>query len=164
MAFVNAHKLVSTVLIRTLMDQRYFHGIRTAAAAVLAKNAKSEVEWIGSFHLEKAFLEFFCYPGSSMTRSNDFTDRASYYIQCAIPQAMAKVRNPNGHSTFQSRNFLFEKLKFNDNSNNEVRNSTLLKTDMYLTGLDLRLPLCRLSHEGFGRSPSFEAAVPSKRS
>lgn len=120
MGFVNAHELVSTVLIRTLMDQRYFHGIRTAAAAVLAKNAKSEVGWIGSFHLEKAFQELFCYPGSPMTRSNDFTDRASYYIQCAIPRAMAKVRNPSGHTPFQSRNFLFEKLKFNDNSNNEV--------------------------------------------
>lgn len=120
MSFVNAHELVSTVLIRTLMDQRYFHGIRTAAATVLAKNAKSEVSWIGSFHLEKAFQEFFCYPGSPMTRSNDFTDRASYYIQCAIPQAMAKVCNQNGHTPFQSRHFLFEKLKFNDNSNNEV--------------------------------------------
>lgn len=120
MSFVNAHELVSTVLIRTLMDQRYFHGIRTAAAAVLAKNAKSEVGWIGSFHLEKAFQEFFCYPGSPMTRSNDFTDRASYYIQCAIPQAMAKIRNPSGHTPYQSRNFLFEKLKFNDNSNNQV--------------------------------------------
>ena len=124
MSCVNAHELVSTVLIRTLMDQRYFHGIRTAAAAVLAKNAKSEVNWIGSFHLEKAFQEFFCYPGSPMTRSNDFTDRASYYIQCAIPQAMAKVRNASGHTPFQSRNFLFEKLKFNDNSNNEVGSST----------------------------------------
>lgn len=162
MSFVNAHELVSTVLVRTLMDQRYFHGIRTAAAAVLAKNAKVEVGWIGSFHLEKAFLEFFCYPGSSMTRPNDFTDRASYYIQCAIPQAMAKVRNSNGHSPFQSRNFLFEKLKFNDNSNNEVRNPMFSKTDMYLTCLGLRLPLCRHSHERFGRSPSFEAAFSVK--
>ncbi len=121
MNFVKPHELVSTVLIRTLMDQRYFHGIRTAAAAVLAKNARSEVDWIGSFHLEKAFQEFFCYPDSPMTRTNDFTDRASYYIQCAIPHAIAKIRDASGHTTFQSRMFLYEKLKFNDNSNNEVR-------------------------------------------
>lgn len=130
MSFVNAHELVSTVLVRTLMDQRYFHGIRTTAAAVLAKNAKSEVGWIGSFHLEKAFQEFFCYSGSPMTRSNDFADRASYYIQCAIPQAMAKVRNPSGHTPFQSRNFLFEKLKFNDNSNNEISDCHYVATLM----------------------------------
>ncbi|KAF6233476.1 hypothetical protein HO173_008408 [Letharia columbiana] len=130
MSFVNAHELVSTVLVRTLMDQRYFHGIRTAAAAVLAKNAKSEVGWIGSFHLEKAFQEFFCYPGSPMTRSNDFTDRASYYIQCAIPQAMAKIRNPSGHTPYQSRNFLFEKLKFNDNSNNQISDCHYVATLM----------------------------------
>ena len=164
MGFVKSHELVSTVLIRTLMDQRYFHGIRTAAAAVLAKNAKGEVGWIGSFHLEKAFQEFFCYPSSSMTRSNDFTDRASYYIQCAIPQAVANIRNSNGHTPFQSRNFLYEKLKFNDNSNNEVSSPTLLMTVVYLTGLDLRLPLRCLSHEGFSRSLSFEAAISIKRS
>ena len=164
MSFVNAHELVSTVLIRTVMDQRYFHGIRTSAAAVLAKNAKSEVGWIGSFHLEKAFQEFFCYPGSPMTRSNDFTDRASYYIQCAIPQAIAKVRNSNGHTPWESRNFLFEKLKFNDNSNNEVRSSQLLWMDCILTCLGLRLPLCRCSHEGISRSFGFEAAISSKRS
>ena len=160
---MNAHELVSTVLIRTLIDQRYFHGIRTAAAAVLAKNAKNEVGWIGSFHLDKAFHEFFCYPGSHMTRSNDFTDRASYYIQCAIPQAMAKVRNASGHTPFQSRNFLFEKLKFNDNSNNEVSRSMLVWMHMYLTGLDVRLPLCRRSHEGISRSSSFQAAVSNRR-
>ena len=155
MSFVKPHELVSTVLIRTLMDQRYFHGIRTAAAAVLAKNAKIEVGWIGSFHLEKAFQEFFCYPNSPMTRTNDFTDRASYYIQCAISQAIAKIRNANGHSPFQSRNFLYEKLKFNDNSNNEVRNSDSIPEYLILTGIDLRLPLCRLSHERISRSPGF---------
>lgn len=126
MALVNPHPLVSTVLIRTLMDQRYFHGIRTAAAAVLAKNARDELDWIGSFHLEKAFQEFFCYPNSPMTRSNDFSDRTSYYIQCAIPQSIAKVRDASGKAPFAVRYFLFEKLKFNDNSNNEVSTPTLI--------------------------------------
>ena len=105
------------------MDQRYFHGIRTAAAEILAKNAKDELEWIGLYHLEKAFQEFFCYPDSPMTRSNDFSDRSSYLIQCAILQAISQVRNASGHSTFRVKNFLYEKLKFNDNSNNEVSSS-----------------------------------------
>lgn len=120
MALVQPHRLVSTVLIRTLMDSRYFHGIRTAAAEILAKNARDELEWIGQFHLEKAFQEFFCYADSSMTRSNDFSDRTSYNIQCAILQSIAKIRDASGHSPFTVRNFLYEKLKFNDNSNNEV--------------------------------------------
>lgn len=113
--------LVSTILIRTLMDHRYFHGIRTAAAQALAKTAREELEWVGLFHLEKAFEEFFCFPGSSMTRSNDFSDRTAYYIQCVIPQAMADVRDDRGRTPLRAKQFLFDKLKYNDNTNNEVK-------------------------------------------
>ena len=55
-----------------------------------------------------------------MTRTNDFSDRTAYYIQCAIPQAMAKVRDHDGRVPLRAREFLFDLLKFNDNSNNEV--------------------------------------------
>jgi len=122
MAIVHSHPLVSTELVKTLVDERYFHGIRTAAAEILAKNAKDEHGWIGQFHLEKTFETFFCYDDSPMTRSNDFSNRTSYYIQSAIVQAVAKIRDASGKSPFSVRNFLFEKLKFNDNSNNEVGN------------------------------------------
>lgn len=120
MAAQREHALVSTILVRTLMDRRYFHGIRTAAATALPKHAKDELDWIGLYHLEKAFEEFFCFMNSPMTRSNDFLDRAAYSVQCAIPRAIAKVRDNNGRAPLRVRNFLFEKLKFNDNSDNEV--------------------------------------------
>jgi len=102
------------------MDQRYFHGIRTAAASALTKCAKDETDWIGFYHLEKAFQELFCYIDSPMTRPNDFSDRTSYLVQCAIPQAISRVRDNSGTSTFKARTFLLEKLKFNDNSSNMV--------------------------------------------
>lgn len=117
MAAVQPHPLVSTELVKTLVDERYFHGIRTAAAEILAKNAKYEHGWIGQFHLEKTFQTLFCYDDS---RSNDFSNRTSYNIQCAIIQAIAKIRDASDRSPFSVRSFLFEKLKFNDNSNNEV--------------------------------------------
>ena len=120
MAAQREHPLVSTILVRTLMDRRYFHGIRTAAAAALARHAKDELDWIGLYHLEKVFQELFCFVDSPMTRPNDFSDRASYYLQCAIPRAMAKVRDNEGRAPLRIRAFLLEKLKFNDNSNNEV--------------------------------------------
>ena len=123
MASQREHPLVSTILVRTLMDRRYFHGIRTAAAAALAKQAKDELDWIGLYHLEKVFQELFCFPDSPMTRSNDFSDRATYYIQCAIPQAIAKVRDNSGKAPLRCRTFLFEKLRYNDNTNNEVSRS-----------------------------------------
>ena len=102
------------------MDSRYFHGIRTAAAAALARNAREELDWIGLYHLEKAFQELFCLPGSPMTRSNDFSDRSMYLLQCAIPRALAQIRDNNGKAPMRVKRFFVDKLKFNDNSNNEV--------------------------------------------
>lgn len=100
------------------MDHRYFHGIRTMAAAILSKHAKEDVDWIGQFHLEKAFKELFCYSDSSMIRPNDFVDRKLYYIQCAIPRAISRIRGSDGRSPMSARTFLLEKLRFNDNSGN----------------------------------------------
>ncbi|KAK4691263.1 transcription initiation factor TFIID subunit 2, partial [Lecanoromycetidae sp. Uapishka_2] len=130
MAAVQSHPLVSTELVKTLVDERYFHGVRTAAAEILAKNAKYEHDWIGQFHLEKTFQTFFCYDDSPMTRSNDFSNRTSYKIQCAIIQAIAKIRDASGKSPLSVRTFLFEKLKFNDNSNNEFSDCHYLATLM----------------------------------
>ncbi|KAL9126218.1 MAG: hypothetical protein Q9217_004698 [Psora testacea] len=114
-----AHPLISAFLVRTLMDQRYFHGIRTAATKALAKCAKDDVGWIGLFHLEKAFQDLYCYSDSTMTRPNDFSSRAAYLVQCAIPEAVAEVRDVSGRANLRVRRWLFEKLRFNDNSNNE---------------------------------------------
>lgn len=120
MAAQREHPLISTIFVRTLMDSRYFHGIRVTAARALIKHAKDEVEWIGLFHLERAFQELFCIPGSPMTRSNDFSDRAAYILQQVIPDAISKVRDNSGKTPLRVKRFLLDKLKFNDNSNNEV--------------------------------------------
>lgn len=103
------------------MDTRYFHGIRTTAAAALVKHAKEgDMDWLGLFHLEKAFHHFFCYSDSPIPQPNDFSDRAAYFIKCAITRAIAKVRDERGRSPIRARMFLLDKLKFNDNSDNEV--------------------------------------------
>ena len=120
MAAQREHPLISTIFVRTLMDRRYFHGIRTAAAKALVKHAKDYVDWIGLYHLETAFQELFCLPNSPMTRSNDFSDRGTYALQLAIPKAIAQVRDNSGKTPMRVKRFLYDKLKFNDNSNNEV--------------------------------------------
>jgi transcription initiation factor TFIID subunit 2 len=53
-----------------------------------------------------------------MTRSNDFSDFASYHIQCAIVDSIATVRDQNGRSPEKVKKFFIEKMKYNDNSNN----------------------------------------------
>ncbi|KAK2758685.1 hypothetical protein FQN54_003375 [Arachnomyces sp. PD_36] len=125
------HPLISSIFVRTLMDKRYFHGIRVFAAQSLVLHAKEEVRWIGLDHLERAFQELFCLPNSPMTRSNDFSDRAAYELQLAIPEAIAQVRDSDGKTPMRVKRFLYDKLKFNDNSNNQISDcfyvSTLMK-------------------------------------
>ena len=118
-----AEPLVSSILIRTLMDRRYFHGVRLLAAQGLVRHATDErdINWIGLFHLRKAFEELFCLTtdqGSSMTRPNDFSDQQSYMVQIAILEAISKIRNSKGYTPRDVKEFLLDKLKFNDNSSN----------------------------------------------
>ena len=114
--------LISTILLRTLMDRRYFHGIRSQAARALTKQADQEMQYIGFHHLKKAFEEMFCLPelNSRMTRPNDFSNRAAYYVQCAILEAISKVRDRRGFAPSRVKEFLLDKLKFNDNSVNKA--------------------------------------------
>ncbi|KAI5301511.1 hypothetical protein KEM56_001648, partial [Ascosphaera pollenicola] len=80
------------------------------------------------FHLEKAFQSLFCLPGSPMTKTNDFTDRASYLLQLAIPEAISRVRDSEGKTPLSVKRFLYDKLKFNDNSNNELSDCFYIAT------------------------------------
>ncbi|KFZ11019.1 hypothetical protein V501_04946 [Pseudogymnoascus sp. VKM F-4519 (FW-2642)] len=113
------HPLVSTILIRTLMDRRYFWGIREMACRYIATHGVEAHNWIGRVHLEKAFQRMFCYPGSSMPKSNDFSDKTDYRMKLAIPKSMARVRNNEGKCPLEARQFLLDLLRFNDNGNNE---------------------------------------------
>ena len=126
----NPHRFVSTIFVRTLMDPRYFHGIRTEAALALAKHGVEELNYIGLYHLEKAFQELFCLPDSTMPQPNDFYDRPSYFLQCAIPKAISKVRDPSKKSPYRVRDFLYEKLRYNDNTDNIFSDANYLSTLM----------------------------------
>ncbi len=124
------HRLISTFLIKTLMDNRYFHGIRNLAAQVMAQSALKRTDWIGLFHLKKAFGEMFCLPGSPMTRSNDFSDRSLYLIQCAIPRAIAKIKGEDGKAPIEAKRFLLDVVRYNDNRGNDYSDDHYISTLM----------------------------------
>lgn len=88
------------------------------AIAGLSKCATDELEWVGLFHLEKIFQESFCVPDSPMTRANDFSDRTQFLLQCAIPQAIARIRTNSDQAPMTVKKFFVDKLKFNDNTDN----------------------------------------------
>jgi transcription initiation factor TFIID subunit 2 len=113
------HPLLSTFLVRTLMDSRYFWGIRVMAADILQNNAVQALDWIGFKHLEKAYQELFCYPGGKTPQPNNFEDMRRYFIMKAIPAAVAKIRHTDGKCPKECRNFVLDQLRFNDNQQND---------------------------------------------
>ena len=131
LASKEGHDLISTFLVKTLMDGRYFHGVRTYAAEVMAQSALKRTDWRGLFHLKKAFRELFCLPGSPMTRSNDFSDRAQYLIQCAIPKAVAKIKGEDGRAPLVAKRFLLDLIRYNDNRGNEYSDDYYMSTLMH---------------------------------
>ncbi|KAK6332794.1 hypothetical protein TWF696_002817 [Orbilia brochopaga] len=110
--------LMSTILVRTVMDRRYYYGIRCEAAKALGRCATAELNWIGEFHLQKAFQEFYCFPDSLIPRANDFSDFTSYLVQQAIITGLSEVRNAVGKSPLSVQRYLLDIVRYNDNSNN----------------------------------------------
>jgi transcription initiation factor TFIID subunit 2 len=131
-------KTVSSILLRTLMDRRYFHRIRYLAAHGLVRHAgvrnstTNELVHVGSFHLKKAFDTLFCTheQGSSIIRPNDFSDHQQYLAQLAIVEAVSKIRDENGHAPLDVKEWMLDKLKFNDNSNNDFSDAYYVATLM----------------------------------
>ncbi|KAK4453315.1 hypothetical protein QBC34DRAFT_202509 [Podospora aff. communis PSN243] len=128
------HGVAATVETRTVMDRRYYPGIRTMAAEDLAKQADPDLNYIGLAQLVLSFRHFFCdrvagkggitFPPSP----NDFHDKAQYALQMALPGAIARTRE-RGRCSKDGRNFLLDLLLFNDNSENEYRD------DFYIASL-----------------------------
>ena len=56
-----------------------------AAAMQLARCAKADVDYIGKFHLMKAFQSMFCFENSTIPMGNEFSDFTNYFVQKAIP-------------------------------------------------------------------------------
>ena len=117
-------------MIRTLMDKRYYYGIRQEAASVLTrvctlrtwltKCATENLGWVGEYHLLRAFQQFFCFRMSTTPLSNDFSDFQQYFIKCTIPMALARIKDGSGDTRNTVKMFLIKMLKYNENSNNEV--------------------------------------------
>merc|ERR1711881_736995 len=62
---LNPTQLLSSVFLRTLMDSRYFYGVRVEAARALVMCANEQLNQIGLFHLKKAFETLFCFEGNA---------------------------------------------------------------------------------------------------
>ncbi|KAI1631609.1 hypothetical protein F4809DRAFT_631597 [Biscogniauxia mediterranea] len=137
-----AHPLVSTILTRTLLDPRYFYGLRVMAANELPRHAvQDQVNWIGLKHLQKSFQHFFCYPGTYTPRPNNFADKRQYLIQSVIPEAVARVRGEDGKCPKEARRFILEQLQANNNADN------VYSDQLYICRLIKALAICQVPDE-----------------
>lgn len=116
-------RLYSSLLIKTLMDKRYYYGIRVEAARQLSKCGVEELDYIGKFHLIKAFQTMFCFENSTIPAANNFSDFPTYFIQKAIPMALSQMRDTFGRCPIEVCNFLLDLLRYNDNSSNPFSDS-----------------------------------------
>ncbi|KAI5925037.1 hypothetical protein F4810DRAFT_708843 [Camillea tinctor] len=137
-----AHPLVSTILTRTLLDPRYYYGLRVMAANELPRHAvQDQVNWIGLKHLQKVFQHFFCYPGTNTPRPNNFADKRQYLIQSVIPGAIARVRGEDGRCPREARSFILEQLQANNNADN------VYSDQLYICKLIEALAICQVPDE-----------------
>ncbi|KAK7203598.1 hypothetical protein BZA70DRAFT_282869 [Myxozyma melibiosi] len=135
--------IYSTILARTLMDRRYYYGIRVEAALTLARYATPDLDFIGRYHLLKAFQTIFCFPDSLIPQANDFSDFGSYSLQKAIPTALALVKDDRGKTSLQVKEFLLDLLRYNENSNN-------MYSDCFYVGCIIRAICNSIAEPGKG--------------
>ncbi|KAF2754193.1 hypothetical protein EJ05DRAFT_494569 [Pseudovirgaria hyperparasitica] len=143
-----AHRLLkplySTILTRTLADSRYYHGIRTMAANALVTFAttRNDCNFVGKTHLKKAFTEMFCNQvnGSAVSRMNDFSNRAAYIIKLSIIKAMARIKDDNGQAPSDISHFFLDRLRDNDNSENDFSDNFYVAGLMDALAETLRVP------------------------
>ncbi|KJZ76972.1 hypothetical protein HIM_03849 [Hirsutella minnesotensis 3608] len=113
------HPIASGFLVRTLVDRRYFHGIRTMAARALTRQANiKNLPMLGLRQLLRAFRDMFCYDQTNQPYPNDFSDKKQYNVRCAIIKAIADVRDHTYKCPPEARRFILDQLLFNNNEDN----------------------------------------------
>ncbi|KAG6114550.1 hypothetical protein E4U13_003347 [Claviceps humidiphila] len=123
------HPIASGFLVRTLIDRRYFHGIRTMAAEALPRQANiKDIPLLGLRQLLKAFRVMFCYEHTNQPLPNDFTDKQQYRVRRAVIQAIAQVRDHTFRCPLEARRFILDQLLFNNNENNPISDHHYIAT------------------------------------
>lgn len=135
--------IYSSILTRTAMDPKYFHGVRLAACRALSKftiKAEEQQEFKGGpRHLVQIFRELFCYEDSNIPKNNDFSDYPKYFLQKAIPKLLSSVKNDEGVCPAFVKEFLLDVVRYNDNTGN------IYSDTFYITELLESLVDCSIS-------------------
>ncbi|KAI0882217.1 uncharacterized protein GGS22DRAFT_49209 [Annulohypoxylon maeteangense] len=148
---IGTHPLMATILARTVLDARYYYGIRLMAIDELPNHATTEATNWGLKHLLQTYKHFFYDPKTKDPLPNDFSDKRQYWVQCAIIEAIARIRGEDGKCPKEVRRFILEQLQRNDNSCN------IYADDLYICVLIKALAICQIPDKTKQKKPdSFE--------
>ncbi|KAH8257452.1 hypothetical protein KR038_010200, partial [Drosophila bunnanda] len=113
----NATRLALT---DTIESERCFFKVRCEAAHSLTKVANQMVaSWSGPPAMLNIFRKFFgSFSAPHIIKLNNFSNFQLYFLQKAIPVAMAGLRTSHGICPPEVMRFLFDLFKYNENSRN----------------------------------------------
>ncbi|XP_017100570.2 transcription initiation factor TFIID subunit 2 [Drosophila bipectinata] len=113
----NATRLALT---DTIESDRCFYKVRCEAAHSLTKVANQMVaSWSGPPAMLNIFRKFFgSFSAPHIIKLNNFSNFQLYFLQKAIPVAMAGLRTSHGICPTEVMRFLFDLFKYNENSRN----------------------------------------------
>ncbi|KAH8286072.1 hypothetical protein KR054_002239, partial [Drosophila jambulina] len=104
----------------TIESERCFYKVRCEAAHSLTKVANQMVaSWSGPPAMLNIFRKFFgSFSAPHIIKLNNFSNFQLYFLQKAIPVAMAGLRTSHGICPPEVMRFLFDLFKYNENSRN----------------------------------------------
>lgn len=105
----------------TIENEHCFYRVRCAAAFCLRKVANHMVStWAGPPAMMTIFKKMFgSHSCPNIIRQNNFSNFQHYFLQKAIPVAMAGLRTIHGICPPEVMKFLFDLFKYNENSKNK---------------------------------------------
>lgn len=116
----------------TIENEHSFYQVRIEAAHCLAKVANAMVQnWAGPPAMMTIFRKLFgSHSCPNIVRQNNFNNLQHYFIQKAIPLAMAQLRTIHNICPPEVLKFLLDLFKYNDNSKNSKYSDNYYRSSM----------------------------------
>ncbi|KAL3229945.1 Transcription initiation factor TFIID subunit 2 [Nakaseomyces bracarensis] len=109
-------KIYVSQLVRTIVDERYYYGVRIEAARALAKFIPQNS--FADHYLVLVFRKLFCFEGTNIPKNNDFSNFQNYFVKKAIPEFISSIRDDQGDCPSSIKHFLLDILAYNENADN----------------------------------------------
>ncbi|CAG8440100.1 10466_t:CDS:10 [Funneliformis mosseae] len=122
-------KAAATTLMRTVNDFRYFYDIRIEAVKSLSNFGSDDLDGIGTRHLLKLYESIYCEKNEEdkyIPLPNSFDSWEKYFLQKAMIASISRLRDSNNLAPLEIKKFLYQRLKWNDNSKNYYSDDYLI--------------------------------------